>query len=115
MITDADVRKLEKTFVTKRYLDKKLDLSKKDLKKELKSSENYLNYKIDTMENKLDKFKEEFSSFKDSALKSLDWLVGAFTKFEEEHTILTEQNKRINGKLDNHEGRIFSLERVVTP
>ncbi|MFA5770746.1 MAG: hypothetical protein WC894_04610 [Patescibacteria group bacterium] len=114
MITDADVKKLEKTFVTKEYLNEylneKLDSTEKGLKKEIRSSENYLNYKIDTLEKKVDDFKAEFTGFKDSVLKSLDWLVGAFTKFEEEHTVLTEQNGRANGKLDNHEARISDLE-----
>ena len=100
MITDADVKKLKTIFSTK---------------EDLKGTENYLNYKIDTLEKKVDDFKVEFTGFKDSVLKSLDWLVGAFKKFEEEHTVLTEQNKRANGKLDNHEKRIFSLEqRIVT-
>ncbi len=109
-------------LVTKKYLDEKLEVNRKYLdekidltRKELKGTENYLNYKIDTLEKKVDNFKEEFTGFKDSVLKSLDWLVGAFTKFNEEHTVLTEQNKRTNVKLDNHEERISSIEqRVVT-
>lgn len=112
MITDADVKKLKIIFTTKKDL-KKTELL---LKRDLKSTENYLNYKIDTLEKKVDDFKEEFIGFKDSVLKSLDWLVGAFKKFDEEHTVLSEQNKRTNGKLDNHEKRIFSLEqRITTP
>jgi len=101
MITDTDVKKLEKKFVTKKYLNEKLGATEKGLKKEIRSSENYLNYKIDTLEKKVDDFKAEFTGFKDSVLKSLDWLVGAFTKFEEEHIIL-----------DNHETRISHLEYV---
>ncbi|MFA5770193.1 MAG: hypothetical protein WC894_01700 [Patescibacteria group bacterium] len=102
MITDADVKKLKTIFATKKDLE--------GLRVDLKGTENYLNYKIDSLDKKVDKFKEEFTGFKDSVLKSLDWLVGAFTKFEEEHTILTEQNGRANGKLDNHEARIEHLE-----
>lgn len=107
MITDKDVKKLEKTFATK---------------KDLKDSESRLNKRIDRLSEDIDykleplfEFKEEMANFKDSVLKSLDWLVGAFKKFEEEHTVLTAQNKRTNGKLDNHEARIVSLEqRIVT-
>lgn len=107
MITDADVKKLKTVFATKADL-KKLELN-------LKGTENFLNYKINTLEKKVDFFKEEFKEFKDSVLKSLDWLVGAFTKFNEEHTVLSEQNKRTNIKLENHGKRIFTLEqRVVT-
>lgn len=110
MITDTDVKKLEKKFVTKKYLNEKLDATEKGLKKEIRSSENYLDYKIETTKKESEEFKREFRNFKDSVLKSLDWLVGAFTKFEAEHTILTEQNGRANGKLDNHETRISHLE-----
>lgn len=103
MITDADVKKLKTVFVTKKDLE--------DLRIDLKSTENYLNYKIETLDKKVGDFKQEFVGFKDSVLKSLDWLVGAFKKFEEEHLSLTEQNNRSNRKLDNHEERIVSLEQ----
>lgn len=113
MITDADVKKLEKTFVTKGEL--KRELARFSTKNDLKSTENYLNYKIDSLEKKVDEFKEEFVGFKDSVLKSLDWLVGAFKRFEEEHLVLTEQNGRAIDKLEDHEKRIISLEqRIVT-
>ena len=82
MITDADVKKLEKTFATK---------------EELKKTESQLNNRIDRLSQNIDyklapliEFKEDFSSFKSSVLKTLDWLVGAFKKFEEEHLVLTE-------------------------
>lgn len=105
MIIDADVKKLEKTFATKA---------------ELKQTEFSLNKRIDRLSKEIDfkleplmEFKEEFSDFKSSVLKSLDWLVGAFTKFNEEHAVLTEQNGRAIDKLNNHEKRIFSLEQRV--
>ena len=105
MITDKDVKKLEKTFATKN---------------ELKETELRLNKRMDRLSKDIDYklepliiFKEEFSEFKSSVFKSLDWLVSAFKKFEEEHLVLSEQNKRTSGKLDNHEKRIFSLEQRV--
>ncbi len=111
MITDADVKKLKTIFTTKKDLEKTELL----LTRNLKSTENYLNYKIDTLEKSVNEFKGEFTIFKDSVLKSLDWLVGAFKKFGEEHTVLTEQNGRAIDKLENHEKRIMSLEqRIVT-
>lgn len=103
---------IKNDLVTKKYLDEKIYLSRK----ELKSTENYLDFKIETVRKESEEFVKEFRNFKDSVLKTLDWLVGAFTKFSEEHMILSEQNKRTNGKLNNHEKRIFSLEqRVSTP
>lgn len=120
MITDADVKKLEKTFITINGLKKELNLFA--TKKDLVETENKLNKRIDRLSKEIDfkleplmEFKEEFSGFKSSVLKTLDWLVGAFTKFNEDHTVLTEQNGRAHKKLDNHENRIISLEqRVVT-
>lgn len=108
MITDADVRKLEKTFATKN---------------DLKESEWRLNKRIDRMTKYVDfeiepvtDFKKEFKDFKNKVFDKLDWLIGKYNKFEDEHAVLTEQTNRVNGKLDNHEKRIFSMEqRIVTP
>lgn len=106
------------TFVTKPVLRTELFKLKKeirkeitnDLRKEIKSTQFYLDYKIETYKKEMDDFKKEFIDFKDKVLTSLDWLVGAFKKFDEEHTILTGKYSTINVKLDNHESRIQVLE-----
>lgn len=105
MITDADVKKLEKTFATKN---------------DLKESEWRLNKRIDRMTKYVDfeiepvtDFKKEFKDFKNKVFDKLDWLIGKYNKFEEEHLVLTEQNERTNDKIDNHEKRIFSLEQRI--
>ena len=116
MITDADVKKLEKTFATKK------DLDGFATKKDLKDTELRLNTRIDRMTKYVDfelepvnDFKKEFKDFKNKVFDKLDWLIGKYNKFEAEHTVLTEQNNRTNDKLTNHEKRIFSLEqRVIT-
>lgn len=108
MITDADVKKLEKTFATKN---------------DLKESEGRLNKRIDRMTKYVDfeiepvtDFKKEFKDFKNKVFDKLDWLIGKYNKFEAEHTVLTEQNNRTNDKIDVHEERISGLEqRIVTP
>jgi len=81
-------------------------VTKTFLKKELRS----LDYKIDSIKKELDNFKQEFNDFKDKTLTNLDWLVGAFKKFDEEHTVLTGNYSQINVQLDNHESRIQVLE-----
>ena len=44
-----------------------------------------------------------------------DFASGKYKKLDEEHAVASEQTHRVNGKLDNHEERISSLEqRVVT-
>jgi hypothetical protein len=42
----------------------------------------------------------------DKIMNSLDWLVGAYKKFDEEHTILS-------GRVSDHTDRIEELERSV--
>jgi len=108
MITDTDVKKLKTIFATK----KDLELTESKLNKRMDRLSKEIDFKLEP----LMEFKEEFSDFKSSVLKTLDWLVGAFTKFNEDHTVLTEQNDRAHKKLDNHEKRILNIEqRVVTP
>lgn len=97
------IKKQTSVSVTKKDFDKWVKMNKAD--------HNYFNYKIDTLEKKLDEFRDEMMEFKDSVYNKLDWLVGAFKKFNEEHTVLTEQNKNNSDKLENHEIRIKTLEK----
>ncbi len=100
MLTDLDIVKLKKVFVTKQ---------------ELKETENrlikYIDYKTDRLESAILALSKEFSEFKEQTNKTLDWLVGAFKKFDEEHTILSARYSTINKAIDNHENRITSLEK----
>jgi|SRR3989344_6900281 len=107
MITNADITKLKKVFVTKQ---------------ELKETENrlikYINYKTDRLEesikilsNELADFKKEMMEFKDHMYKTLDFLVGSYKKFDEEHSILTTRYSTIGKTIDNHETRISILEK----
>ena len=114
MITDADVKKLSKAFVTKNDLKKGLDrfATKEYVDKRFERLFKYLDYRFQP----LDKLVKDIDELNNKISTNLDFLMGKYTKFEDEHTVLTEQTNRVNGKLDNHEERIFSLEqRVVTP
>ena len=42
---------------------------------------------------------------------TLDWLVGAYKKFEEEHMILTSKYTAVQHRLDKHEDRLVVLEK----
>lgn len=97
MITDNDIKKLKKVFVTK-----------KELKAEIKSTENYLNYKIEAARKENQEFIIEFHKFKDSTQNTLDWLVGAFKKFEEEYMAIGERLIRIDKRLDRHDRLLVS-------
>ncbi len=117
MITDADIKKMKKVFATKD--DVKFFATKDDLK--AFATQEYVDERfkrlfkyLDQRFEPLDKLVKGFDEFKDKVFINLDWLTGKYNKFEEEHTVLTEQNSRNINKLDNHEKRISSLEQRVT-
>ncbi len=75
MITDADVKKLENTFASKKDLiETELRLNKR-----IDRVTKYVNFELEP----INEFKKEFTEFKENTQKSLDWLVRAFKKFEE--------------------------------
>ncbi len=100
MITDRDIVKLKKVFVTKH-----------ELKLEIDRANNYTEKLFMSLSKDLLEFKKEMLAFRESTNKTLDWLVGAFKKFDEEHSILTARYSTINKTIDNHEIRITSLEK----
>lgn len=103
MITDTDIKKLEKVFVTKSEFNEfKINANKHfDL----------LEYRVTQLSQEFNEFREEMREFRDQTYKTLDWLVGAFKKFDEEHAILSARYSTINKTIDNHENRITSLEK----
>lgn len=110
MITDADIKKMKEVFATKDNL--KGFASNEYVDKRFERLFKYLDHRFEPLDNLV----REFADFKDKVLTDLDWLMGKYTKFEDEHIVLTEQTSRVNEKLDNHEARIVHLEqRVATP
>lgn len=111
MITEDDskklINKMKKVFVTKEDLKNAFTDSESGLNKRIDRVIDSIDYKF----NKLDKLHKDFSEFKESITKRLDWLVGAFKKFDEEHTVLSHQNERATKQLENHETRIKILEK----
>ena len=103
MITDLDVKKLKKEFATKKDID--------SVKREITSTEKYLDYKIEVSKKEADEFKKDFLDFKDKVLTNLDWIVLTLRKMDDEHTILTGRYSDVSEKLDNHEDRILVLEK----
>ena len=89
-----------KAFATKEYVDKRFERLFK-----------YLDHRFEP----LDKLIKGFDELKNKISTNLDFLMGKYTKLDEEHTVLTAQSNRTNDKIDVHEERISSLEqRVVT-
>ena len=66
----------------------------------------YIDYRLEPV----DEFMREFREFKDQMLKSMDFLVGAYQKLTDEHTVAFEQYSRLDGKLEDYEVRIKLLE-----
>ena len=119
MIADVDIKKLEKGIEDSNNYTEKLFLSLNDSLKEVKTeiyefTKDVAVFKKEMMDfkNEMTDFKNEMGKFRDQTYKTLDWLVGAFKKFDEEHTILSGKYSTINIKLDNHEERITTLEKT---
>jgi hypothetical protein len=108
MLTKKDLIKFENRLVTKEYLDKKIAyfMTRDDLNNYDKRLKIYLEARF----RPLEEMRLDFHDFKEKVLKSLDWLVGKFQKFEDELTILTGKYPEIHKKLENHETRIVKLE-----
>lgn len=98
MITDDDIKKLKKTFVTKEELQTSIDRVIK-----------YIDYRLEPLEE----LRREFKEFKDQILKSIDFLVGGFKRLDEERIVASEQHFRIKSNVEDHEIRITSLEKKV--
>ena len=80
--------------------------------KKLDKTIHYMNLKFDSIEEKLTKL-DTIDQRLESIMKTLDWLAGEYKKLDEEHVVASEQNHRVNNKLENHEGRISNLEQRV--
>lgn len=98
-------------LVTKSYLKERMDLIEKRLNermdKRIDTLMKYIDFKLEPIEE----FRKEFTDFKERVLKTLDWLVGTYQKFDEEHTVSSEQYSRMTDKVENHEKRIATLEQ----
>lgn len=94
-------------LMTKTYLDERFSsFSNKII--------NYIDLRLEPIEEKVQKI-DSIDKRLESIMKTLDWLAGKYKKFDEEYVVASEQAHRVNGKLDNHEERISTLEqRVVT-
>lgn len=103
MITDNDIKKLVKTFVTKKDFN--------EFKTNTNKRFDLLDQRVTQLSQEFKEFREEMRDFREQTYKTLDWLVGAFKKFDEEHTILSTRYSTISKTIDNHEDRISLLEK----
>ncbi len=107
MITDNDIKKLKKDFATK--ADLKVYATKEDLLTSIDRIIKYVDFRFEQVEEKLDKVIKNV----DFIMEKLDWLVKAYTKFEDEYLVLSHQYSRVDKSVDDHEARITTIEKKV--
>ena len=107
MITDADITKLKKVFVTKLELKSEIDRANNYTEKLFLA----LTESINELKKDLSDFRKEMANYKDHTNKTIDFLFGSYKKFDEEHSILTARYSTFSKAIDNHETRITNLEK----
>lgn len=93
-------------FITKKHFDSKM----KNVDRRFERLMYGINLRFDYMEERLKKL-DSVDERLDKIMNTLDWLVGRYKKFDEEHVILTGRYGKINEKLHSHETRITVLEK----
>ena len=95
------------------------DLSQ-DIRNNINASENRLNHRIDrVMEyidfktKPIDEMRQDYRDFKSRIFDRLDWLIGAYEKFNQEMIILNKYVKDSHDRIENHEARLVQLERPL--
>lgn len=92
-------------------LEKKIDDTlNKQLDEFVKRFVNYIDLRfqlIDEAAKKVSGMDERINRIDNN----VDWLIGEYKKFSDEHFILTNQYSDLNQKIDNHEDRIKLLEK----
>jgi hypothetical protein len=108
-------------IITKGFLKSQFDIRDKRLDKRFDKTVidiiDYIETRFVAYEDRLFGFEGKLSSLEekmdhrfDRVMKTLDWLVGAFKKFDEEHTVLAGNYGEIKNQLTKHETRICYLE-----
>jgi len=88
-----------KDFVTKGYLDQKLDKF---------VTKDYLDERLDEMDEKLDK---KLTKFRDDILTAVDGVMGELKDMREEQTLVSGKFSEHTDTLENHESRLQKLEK----
>lgn len=95
---------------TNDVMDKRFSESQVQLDKKFDAFQKYFDFRLEPIEES----QKENEAFKARVLDSLDWLVGAFKKFDEEHTVLSGNYSDIQSKIHDHEERLHHLESRAT-
>lgn len=94
-----------------KYVDLRLRETKMDINQQIRSTHNYLEHETSSIKKTLNDFIGEFHKLKNWMYDKLDWLTKSYEKFDQEHTIASEQYRESSDKMENHEIRITALEK----
>ena len=102
--------KIDKKFKDQdRKMDRRFTQQDTHINKRFNAIQEAIDFKLDPIL----KEQEENKKFRTQVMQTLDWLVGAFKKFEDEHSVLSGKYSDIHNRLDNHEERINTLEQAI--
>ena len=113
MITKSD-RKIYREELKKEIIKLRVEFikafePKEKHKKDIDRVIEYVNLRFEAIEE-IYQFRKEFKEFKESVLKTLDFLVGAYKKFDDEYFLISHQLLNVDKILGKHETRITRLE-----
>lgn len=99
-----DKNSSDNDLVTKKYLDKVLD---ERFAKNTSKIIGYVEMRFKSVDEKLEKVDKKLEML-DSILKTLDWLAKDYRDLKDEHTVQTEQYRRLDGRVTSLEKRVFA-------
>lgn len=97
-------------IVTRGILREEFAAFDKHLEKAFDNQFNRIKSYLDFRLKPLEEMMEDYYKWKDHVNKTLDWLVGAYQKFEEKYDFVSSKQVDTQNRLENHEGRIMTLE-----
>jgi len=105
-------------FITKKYLDQRLEKNTSEIIdyvdirfNEVDKKFENIDKRFENIDNRFEKVDQKFDSIEkklDSILKTLDWLVKNYQELKDEHTVSFEQYQRIDNRVTVLEKRVFA-------
>lgn len=91
-----------------KYIDKRLNEQDKTISKRFTAMQESIDFSLEPIMQE----QEINKKFRFEVMKTLDWLVGAFKRFDEEHSVLAGNYSNVTDQLDSHDKRIDKLEQA---
>jgi hypothetical protein len=81
--------------------------------KGLEQRMNGVEIKLDVLVERFDEHERKEEERYNNLMDKLDWLVGSYSKFDEEHIVLSEHSNRNTDELEELRNRVSKLEKIV--